>query len=80
MSLKYTCNICNIKFHSREELDSHKLDVHSLVYLPFTKEEVQKLYQFLYTRDLNLLTKNMIETISKYNRAVLAKKFQIQSE
>ena len=80
MPKKLTCTICYEKFETRAELEHHKLDKHDLMYLPFTRMEVQKLYQFLYLKDNALLTRNIIETLTKYNKAAISKKPQIEPD
>jgi len=61
----WKCNICNVEY-------SHFMDAytceqtHDVVYVPFRREDLFKLIQFLYTGDTKLLSTTLIDTLMKY--------------
>ena len=66
-SNNYTCEICNI-IYSREELASACELSHEIVYVPFNREDLFKLIQFIMTKDESLIKESLIKTLRNYYR------------
>lgn len=64
---KYQCIICNIQYAKDIEAVTCESG-HDLVYVPFNREDLFKLIQFLYTKDDSLLSESLMKTLLKYKR------------
>ena len=63
----YECKYCNKTYHN-ELLATSCEQSHNLVYVPLTREDIQRLMQFMVTKEDALLTKSLIKTLQKYSR------------
>lgn len=63
---KYKCTVCGKLFPQEIECDIHRDKDHDLIYLPLTREDLNRLNLFLRIKDDTLLTQSLVFTISNY--------------
>lgn len=65
----YACSYCGKVWKTALKADGCE-KAHHLIYVPFPKEDLMALLQFMYTREMKLLEKHpkIMETLSKYAR------------
>jgi hypothetical protein len=64
---KYICEFCKREWYD-EKLALACEKSHEIIYVPFFREDLFKLLQFLLTEDRNLLSRRLVETLQKYSR------------
>lgn len=64
---KWACSYCGKEFNDPVAGDSCR-DSHELYYVPLSKTDLNRLIQFIYTKDESLLTKTLVKTITSYLR------------
>jgi len=74
---KFACTTCNIFFDTEVELNNHKDQVHNVIYIPLSPEDVSHLLQFIYTLDKELLTKSLVDTLQRYAKVSAKKQFKM---
>lgn len=68
---RYLCGYCNKEYSDPIRADSCK-ESHDLVYIALSKSDLNKLLNFIYLRDEELLTESLMRNLTKYlkgNRA-----------
>lgn len=65
---KYKCMYCNKIFPEEIKCDMHRDKEHSIVYVPFLAEDLERLRKFLYFKDDRLLTESLSIVINKFAR------------
>ena len=66
---KYKCMVCD-KLFERDTEALHCEQEHDTILVPFVREDLYKLLQFLLVRDEELLSESLIRTLRKYSRGV----------
>jgi hypothetical protein len=61
----YRCGYCNKLFADPIECDNHK-ETHQLIYVALSKQDLNRLVQFIYTQEQGLLTETLVENLKKY--------------
>lgn len=61
----YACGHCGKQFPSPSEADAHR-DSHELIYVPFTKTDLNRLLNFITSKNEEYLTKSLMDTLQKY--------------
>ena len=61
----YLCGYCGKVYVSATKADECR-DQHELIYIPLTKTDLNRLLQFLYTKDESLLTESLVDTLQTY--------------
>jgi hypothetical protein len=61
----YQCGYCG-KFYTNPIAAENCKDSHNLIYVPFTKEDLNRLINFIYSKEEKLLTETLITTLQKY--------------
>jgi|WetSurMetagenome_2_1015567.scaffolds.fasta_scaffold58039_2 hypothetical protein len=80
LKTKFFCSSCGKYFKSEEEVQNHKDQVHDVIYLPIQKVDLDRLYQFLYSGNRELLTRSLVEVIERYHRASVKRDYMVQSK
>lgn len=62
----YRCSYCGKSFSRSQEADSCR-DSHQLIYVPLTKNDLNHLINFIYSKDEKLLTESLMKTLIKYS-------------
>jgi hypothetical protein len=62
---KYACGYCRKEYADAVDAENCK-DSHDLIYVPFTKEDLNRLLLFIYTNNEDYLTHTMLNTLNKY--------------
>ena len=62
---EFYCSICNKKYSSNAYAIACERS-HDLIYVPFKKEDLFRLIQFIMTEDRDLLSENLVKTLFKY--------------
>jgi len=70
-SFTYVCDICGSEYTSRKEEEAKRQaeeceSGHDIIYLPILKSDVKRLWMFLVSKNEDVLTKSLIDTLSKY--------------
>jgi hypothetical protein len=63
----YKCSICG-KFFPRDTLALSCEQEHDVIFVPLIREDLFKLLQFIITRDDELLSESLMNTLRKYSR------------
>jgi hypothetical protein len=63
----YKCGHCGKEFSDPVKADAHR-DSHELIYVPLTMTDLNRLVQFLHTKDEALLTPSLLRTLDRYLR------------
>ena len=63
----HECGYCGKFFTNPVDADNCK-ESHDLIYLPLSKEDLNRLVLFLYQKEDKLLTKSLIDNLQKYLR------------
>jgi hypothetical protein len=61
----WECKYCH-KIYKLELIALGCENSHGIVYVPIRKEDLQRLIQFIYTKDERLLTETLMETLMAY--------------
>jgi len=61
----YLCGYCGKAYTSATKADECR-DQHELIYIPLTKTDLSRLLQFLYTKNEELLTESLVNTLQTY--------------
>lgn len=64
----YLCGYCNKKYKTQPEADGCK-ESHKLIYVPISREDLNRLVNFIYLKEDKLLTNSLVETIVKYSKS-----------
>jgi hypothetical protein len=67
LDIGYKCDICGIIHEKRDDAIKCEQD-HDVIYVPFNREDLFKLIQFLMTKDEKLLSKSLLSTLYKYRK------------
>jgi hypothetical protein len=63
----YRCSICD-KVYPRDTLALNCEQSHDTILVPFIREDLYKLLQFLLVRDDALLSESLMKTLRRYSR------------
>ena len=63
----YKCGYCGKFFTDPIECDSHK-DSHKLIYLALSKEDLNRLVMFIYSKDESVLGEDIVSRLQSYLR------------
>jgi hypothetical protein len=63
----YKCLYCG-KVYSKDVLADACRESHNLIYIPISYDDLQRLIQYIWVGDKNLLTASLMNTLQKYNR------------
>jgi hypothetical protein len=63
----YSCSYCGKVFVDPFKADECR-DSHELIYIPFTKKDLNRLVEFIYLKDDSLLTPSLIKILTKRYR------------
>lgn len=69
---KYACSFCEKLYADPSKADACR-DSHNLVYIPFTRDEVNRLLQFIFMKDDALLTESVVKRLKKGVRNFVTK-------
>jgi hypothetical protein len=61
----YKCGYCGIEYSDPARADSCNKK-HELIYVPISKGDLNRLINFLFSKDEALISKTLIETLMKY--------------
>jgi hypothetical protein len=61
----WSCSDCKTVYKTIQEAKKCEAE-HDTVYVKFQREDLERLIQFLYTKDESLLTKTLVATLMKY--------------
>lgn len=64
---QYKCKYCDKIYHN-ELLATSCEQSHEIIFVPLTREDIQRLMQFMVTGEPGLLTKSLVNTLRKYSR------------
>lgn len=64
----WACGVCKKVYPDPIQADLCR-DSHGVIYVPFTKEELNRLINFIYTKEEALLTPALVDKLSKYLRS-----------
>jgi hypothetical protein len=73
---RYVCLICNKEFTEEIACDMHKIKDHDLVYVPLLASDLDRLRQFLFMRNEELLTPSLVRTITHYAEQAARRQFE----
>lgn len=73
---KYLCPICRKTFDSSIEADTHRDDEHHVIFLPISLEMINRLLQFIYTKDESLLEPELILLLQNYSKIAQQRMFK----
>ena len=62
---KYKCSWCNKVYPDPSKADACR-EKHDIVYVPMLKSDVNRLLQFMITKDEELLTKTMHQSLTRF--------------
>lgn len=62
---KWLCGYCGKEYTDQTKADLCR-DQHELIYVPFTKDDLNRLQHFLYSKDEAILSKSLIDTLQRY--------------
>lgn len=67
----FKCDICDKEYSSRSSEEAKRLaekceKSHDIVYIPLLKEDVRRLWMFLVSKNEDVLTKSLVDTLAKY--------------
>lgn len=65
---KYHCLFCNYENAISTHVYSHMQEAHDYLLVPFTREELVRLQQFIFTKDTTLITPEMYDRIKTFAR------------
>ena len=68
----YKCGYCGKLYVTSPEADRCK-DSHELIYVALSKDDLNRLVNFLFIRDEKLLTETLITTLQKYLKSARRK-------
>jgi len=66
---KYYCGYCYKEFAQQMDAEACK-DSHNLIYVAISDTDLNRLIQFIYTGNRELLTESMVTNLKKYMRGV----------
>jgi hypothetical protein len=61
----WLCGYCGKAYTDQVKADNCR-DSHELIYIPLTKTDLNRLLQFLYTKNEELLTESLVNTLQTY--------------
>ena len=61
------CKHCNSGPYNNQLLALSCEQAHDIIYVPFKIEDLQRLIQFINTKDDRLLTESLVKTLKKYS-------------
>ena len=61
----WLCGYCGKPYTDPVKADNCR-DSHELIYIPLTKTDLNRLLQFLYTKNDELLTESLVNTLQTY--------------
>lgn len=69
----YKCDVCGREYTSRSDEDARNQaknceESHEFVYLKLLKSDVQRLLAFIYSKEDQLLTESLIDTLKAYRK------------
>ena len=64
---RWACSYCGREHPDPASADSCR-ESHEVIYVAFSKTDLNRLLNFLYTKDESLLTQSLIKTVTKYLR------------
>jgi hypothetical protein len=67
IDLGFRCTICNSIYQTSDKAEKCEQE-HDKIYVPFKREDLFKLLQFIMTKDDSLLSKSLIDTLNKYKK------------
>lgn len=63
----YKCGYCKKLYPNQVEADGCKSS-HNLIYVALSMEDLNRIIQFMYTKDDDLLGENLVQTLQSYLR------------
>jgi hypothetical protein len=66
---KYLCGYCLKPYAQQMDAEGCK-DSHELLYVALSKADLNRLINFIYTKDEQLLTESLIKNLKKYMRGI----------
>jgi hypothetical protein len=64
---KFYCGYCDKEWPTSQKAD-FCWERHDLILIPFLREDLSRLIQFLYLKNSDLLTESLVRTLNKYNK------------
>lgn len=61
------CSYCQKTYTNATEADACR-ETHELIYVPLTKTDLNRLLNFIWSKNEKYLTKSLMDTLSKYLR------------
>jgi hypothetical protein len=77
--VKVRCIYCN-RYIDRPKYNSHVEKDHQLVYVAIEKSDLNRLVQYMYTKDESLLTRSLMETLQVFQRNMAKRELTIKEE
>jgi len=59
----YKCKYCGKEFKKDMALLSHEFKKHDIIYIRISKSDLNRLLQFIITKEDNLLTRSLLESL-----------------
>ena len=75
----YECGYCKKFFSDPVECDSHK-ETHKLIYLALSQEDLNRLIQFIYSKDDRVLGDSIVNRLQSYLRGSLSQGLEKRKE
>lgn len=72
----YKCAYCGRKFTRAYDADIHRDNEHDIIYLPISREDLNRLMNFIYSGNQELLTPSLLNTIKHTVRNLSVKQSQ----
>jgi hypothetical protein len=66
---EYVCSYCNKVYTHPTQADNCR-DSHELIYVPITREDLNRLIQFIYLKQDELLTESLINSLTRFQPKV----------
>ena len=64
----WKCTHCEQTFPRATLADAHRDTEHDIIYFPISREDLNKLLQFVFSKDDRILSKAFVRTLQLYNR------------
>lgn len=70
---QYKCLFCDYIGPDPTNVDSHRDKEHDYLMIPMLREDLNRLIQFIFTKDDRLLTERLYTTLTSYNNNITRK-------
>lgn len=71
----FACSICGEKYSQSSRADGCR-DSHDMIYIPMSKDELNKLIHAIVMDDTSILPTNLLQTLQKYARQQVIREAQ----